>query len=76
MANTIKQEKLWGLTWFKGRTGAQDVAIENKKDNEIIVAYHSEKRGRAWACCPINQIEKLISTNRGQISPICGVIVS
>jgi hypothetical protein len=64
MANTIKQEKLWGLTWFKG-TGGQSLAIENKKDNEIIVAYHSEKRGRAWACCPINQIEKLISTNRG-----------
>ena len=60
----MPQEKLWGPTWNKG-TGGQDISIQNKKDNEIIIAYHSEKRGRAWACCPINQIEKLIQSNRG-----------
>ena len=60
----MPQEKLWGLIWNKG-TGGQDTAIQNKQDNEIIIAYHSEKRGRAWACCPINQIEKLIQSNRG-----------
>jgi len=60
----IKQEKLWGLTWYKG-TGGQALAIESKKDDEIIVAYHSDKRGRAWATCQINKIEKLIQPNRG-----------
>ena len=60
----MPQEKLWGLIWNKGK-GGQDTAIQNKKDNEIIIAYHSEKRGRAWTCCPINQIEKLIQSNRG-----------
>lgn len=60
----VKQEKLWGLTWNKG-TGGQDLAIKNKQNDEIIIAYHSAKRGRAWACCPINNIEKLIATNRG-----------
>ena len=60
----MPQEKLWGLIWNKG-TGGQDTAIQNKQDNEIIIAYHSEKRGRAWTCCPINQIEKLIQSNRG-----------
>ena len=60
----MPQEKLWGLTWNKG-TGGQDLAIKSKRDNEIIIAYHSDKRGRAWACCPINQIEKLIQSNRG-----------
>jgi len=60
----MPQEKLWGLTWNKG-TGGQDISIKTKKDDEIIIAYHSEKRGRAWACCPLNQIEKLVQPNRG-----------
>ena len=35
----MPQEKLWGLIWNKG-TGGQDTAIQNKQDNEIIIAYH------------------------------------
>lgn len=58
------EEKLWGLNWFKG-VGGQDIAIKNKKTNDIVIAYHSEKRGRAWACCPIDKIVSLIQTNKG-----------
>jgi len=36
----MPQEKLWGLIWNKG-IGGQDISIKNKKDNEIIIAYHS-----------------------------------
>ena len=65
MVKTIVLKK---ISWFKNdddKGGAQNKAIQVKKDGEIIIHSQTRKNGRIWACVKPEKLCSLIEKNNG-----------
>ena len=54
-----------GISWYRGKQGAQDYVIKNLKDDEVVIHFHTKKLGRGWAPINPNKFLTLINKNRG-----------
>ena len=60
--------KLWKLNWIKNKTkdgGAQNVVINRKENNHIVLKSLTKKNGSLWSSCAPNELVNLVDTNKG-----------
>ena len=65
---SVSSINVWGVTWFKNASaqgGAQNIAIQYRSDDEVVIHSHTKKNGRMWGCCSPAKLLELIAANHG-----------
>lgn len=50
----VNSRNVWGVTWFKNASdqgGAQRVAMDLRREGEVVVHTQTQKNGRMWGSC-------------------------